>query len=519
MKLHETMRRLHPVAEPSTDLSARIEKLAADADQIISRRAIRPGRLPVFLAAGVAVAASLAGLALLVPPKESVARTMEAVSANMSNARGVHYSLTYETKPGQTIFYEVWQLGASWRQDYTVGGRLFTQMVTDGKFWSFYPDEKQASYQRTSSRTRAPFDAASMQAQVLQAIRNPRGTNLGTVQEGGRRLQKIAVSAPVQRTMLSAPTPGRSVFWIDKERMIPARIDQQLREKGRWRTVCTLRYDTTLSVSPSVFRVPPGIVTYSVEELGIRAGKRFARPLVQKQFATRTIAIRDVQANRDGDVFILYTDGSTFNERRDGCGMEITDSRGTEYAGTAGAIEPFMYHSDKISSRGMVVDGRVLLGVCAVPLTPETGDWKPRTINLVMRFGERIGKKNYQRAMRFTLPTPKPRTDLLPTYAPDLSKLSLQGGDPAQFKVAREWGRRTTLYNRGDWQGIVRSTDREIRENIADVNTYLSRAEASRNLRQWDGARDALAQAERKDALGFYGDQITEARKKLQAAR
>jgi hypothetical protein len=392
-------------------------------------------------------------------------------------------------------------------------------MVTDGKFWNFYPDEKQASYQRASSRTRAPFDAASLQAQVLRAVRNPHGTNLGTVKENGRRLQRIAVPAPVQPTMMSTPTPGRSVFWVDKERMIPARIEQQLPEKGGWRTVCTLRYDTTLSVSPAVFRVPPGIETYSIEELGVRAGKRFARPLAQKRFATRTIAIRDVQANRDGDVFILYTDGSTFNESRDGCGMEITDSRGTEYAGTAGAIEPFQYHADKPMSRGMVADGQVLLGVCAVPLTPETGPWKPRTISLVMRFGERVGKKNHERAMRFTFPITKPRTALLPDYAPDLSKLSLAGGDPAQFKVARDGGRRMTLYNKGDWHGIVRSTDREIREGIADVNTYLSRAEAFQNLRQWDGARDALAQAERKDTLGFYGDQIAEARKQLQKVR
>ncbi len=521
MKLHETMRRLHPAAETGAELRARVETLAAEADRRnAAARTARFRRFPVAVAAGFAVAA-LGGIAFFVTPKQSLARTMEAVSANMSKARGVHYSLTFAAKPGQTFLYEVWQLGASWRTDFTMNGKLFTQMVTDGKFWSYYPAEKHASNQRASQRTRPPFGIKEFQAQAIRALQSADGINLGTAELGGRLLQKIAVSAPVQRTMMSAPTPGRSVFWIDKERMIPARIEQQLRENGRWRTVCTMDYDATLSVSPAVFRIPPGIETYSIEELGVRAGKRFARPLAQKRFATRTLALRDVQTNRDGDIFILYTDGSTFNESRDGCGMEITDDRGTEYAGTAGAIDPFQYHEDKPMSRGMVVDGQTMLGVCVVPLSPPSRAMavtnKPRTISLLMTFGEHVGGKSFQRRARFTVPLPPPRPGLLPSYAPDLSRLSLMGGDPAQYRITRAWGRRSTLYNKSDWQGIVRATDREIREGIADVNTYLSRAEAFGKLEKWGEARESLARAERADAHGFYGDQIAEARKQLPA--
>ncbi|MBC7805469.1 MAG: hypothetical protein H7145_04895 [Akkermansiaceae bacterium] len=529
MKLHETMRRLHPVAEPSTDLSARIEAMADVAD----RATPRLRRLPVLVAAGFC-AAGLAGIALFSAPKQSIARTMETVYTNVRKARGIHCTISFAPgefvpntvatkasgapREGLRAAFEVWRLGGSSRTDFQIGGKTFSQITANGLFWNVYPADKRADYQKAGSAPSPPFDAEALYKSVTETLRAPHRTDLGIVTENGRRLRKVAVASPVQRNLITPPTPGRSVFVIDDTMMLPVRVEDQLPDAGGWRTVCTIRYD--FRVSPRDFTIPSDFEKYSVTGLGERAGSEFARPLAEKRFTTRTIALRDVQVNRDGDLFVLYTDGEKPTK---GCENSfasiVSDSRGTRYTGTAGGITPFMFCDDTASNRGLVVDGQAIHGFCAVPVTPVTGEWLPRTVTIEVHYIEYVRTKAFTRTALFTVPVRKQRTTLLPTYAPYLAKLSLAGGDPAQFKVAREWTRRTSLYNKGDWQGIVRSTSREIQENIADVNTYLSRAEAFQNLRQWDGARDALAQAERKDALGFYGDQITEARKKLQAAR
>lgn len=520
MKLDETMKRLHPASDASPELAARVERLAAEADRVNEARATRqrPRRWPVAVAAGLAVA-SWAGVAVFTTSKVSVARTMKAVSANLSSARGIHYSLTFAAKPTGSFTYTAWQLGDSWRTDFAMDGKRFTQMVTGGKFWNISPGEKEGSYQSIGSTMRkAPFRIEGFQEQVKKALHGGRGSDLGTAELGGRRLRKIAAPGSVQRTLFSAPEAGRTVLWIDTERMLPVRVEQQLPEQGAWRTVCTLDYDAAISVSPDVFRVPPGIATYSVEELGARVGRRYTRPVAEKRFATRTLAIRDLQMNRDGDIFVLYTHGSTPKNWLQDTGFTITNDRGTKYAGTAGAVQSYMYHEDRPMNRGMITpDGQVIESLNLVPATPEgklKGNEIPRTFTIKMTFGERVNGKSFGRVARFTLPV-KPRPALLPSYAPDLARLGLAGGDALSYRRSRELGRRSHFWNERDWRGMIRSTDREIREGIADVNTYLSRGEAFVNLRQEDEARAALAQAEREDTNGFYAAQIEEVRKRL----
>ena len=92
MKLSETMRRLHPVSQPSEQLTARIAAMAQVCDR--NAQAPRLRRLPFVVAAGLA-AAGIAGFALFVAPKRSLARTMEAVYANVRKARAVHYTISF----------------------------------------------------------------------------------------------------------------------------------------------------------------------------------------------------------------------------------------------------------------------------------------------------------------------------------------------------------------------------------------------------------------------------------------
>jgi hypothetical protein len=300
--------------------------------------------------------------------------------------------------------------------------------------------------------------------------------------------------------------------------MLPALTEHQLRENGRWTTVAQTELDLEGSVSPNLFATPSrGVRIYDLRAYGAQVGSRFARPLANKRFATRTIALRDVQVNRDGDLFILYTDGSTPKKNRLVFPDSIpVDDRGTTYTGTAGGIEPFMYHENPQLSRGMVVDGEVMQGFCVVPLVPVTPlptSALPTKVTITFGFTERQGNKTFSGRTRFTVPVRRTES-LLPTYAPDLAILMLDGGEE-QFKQTRESGRRMHYSNAQDWSGMIGSSGRAIGQGVSDVHTYLDRATAFGQLGRPEQARQALSAARARDELGWYADQIKRAEEGL----
>ena len=344
----------------------------------------------------------------------------------------------------------------------------------------------------------------------MAALRNPARTDNGMVTFRGQRLRKVTVAAPVQRFIITPPEPGQTIFYIDPVRMLPVRTLSQVREKTGWRTVATMDYDFPAAMSPSVFQIPPGYEKINLQTFGVAVGARFQKPLAEKRFASGTIALRDVQVNEDGDVFILYTNGSTRAADKPGNPFisGVSDNLGTSYAGTAGAIDPFMKIQNDPNGRGIVVGSETMQGVCMVPATPPVGKWKPRTFRIAYRFVEKVAGKPTWRDAAFTVPVTKPSSPLLPTYGADLAKLQLLGGDAAQFRNDRVMARRGYYSNKRDWHNLLRVTDGEVRAGTADTNTYLDRAEAFRALGDSGAAKAALDVAERADKTGSHADAI-----------
>ncbi len=530
----EALRPLHPGLIPSVALSERIAALAAtaDTDRVTGEkerrrypRLQRQRRLILGLAA-ISVALGAFAAVAVVAPRVALANVLESVSENLRRAEGVHYRITFFQNGKETMFQEIWRRDNNWRLEAGRNGVRFVQIYAGGKLWFYNPAEKTASYQDDTGPSAFPQSIGAFQmfqAQAQQALGNRRAEDLGTVTRGGRRMQTVAAPSPVQQAPFTAPVPGRTRFTIDLDRMLPALTEQQVRLNGQWTTVVRAELDLEQGVEESRFAIhDKNVRTYDLNAYGAQVGKRFAQPLASKRFSNRTIAVRDVEVNRDGDLFILYTDGSTPNKNRQVYPDSIQDDRGTRYTGTAGAIEPFMYHQNPRNSRGIVVGGEVMQGICLVPkdpkITPLPAAAAPQTVTLVFAFYERQGKKTLAGRARFTVPVRRVQT-LLPDYAADLDALMLSGGDEAQFKQVREDGRRTEYANARDWAGMIRSTDRAIAQGVTDVRTYLDRATAFEKSGKPQRAAQSLADARALDENGFYADQITQAEAELQRRR
>ncbi len=225
--------------------------------------------------------------------------------------------------------------------------------------------------------------------------------------------------------------------------------------------------------------------------------------------------MRDVQVNPDGDVFVLYTDGSTREEDRSDRSIfydRFTDDRGTVYVGATGAVDPFMYLylQNPRNSRGMTGGREILKGICMIPLVPPPyGSPAPRVIDLTIGFSEQQNKKWFTGRAEFTLPIRQTKT-LLPDYSADLPALSFYGGGAEAYRRERETSRRDSYLSSQDWSGMIWATDRAIRAGVTDVNTYLARARAFHELGQPQEVRKALAAARIADELGYHSDEIAE---------
>ena len=512
-------RSLRPDLTPSDALTRKVRALAVQTDAKNASRLHTYSRSPSrrFLAgvfASVLLVAAITAI-IIVGPRIALASTLRKVATNLRRADGLHYRVTFFHKGRETLSSEVWMRGDDrWRLEINDKLGRHIQTFADGKFWMLDPTEGVATYQKDTGPSLSSQSAQmrAIRLQIQQALNSSQASDLGTVSRGGRMLQQIAVPSPVQPTPFSTPTPGRTLFLIDRARMLPTFTYQQIKAGERWETVTQTVLDLEQGAPASVFTIDAKTVrVYDLDAYGQEAGQKFAQPLASKKFAMRTITLRDVQINRDGDVFVLYTDGSTPKRDRE-TGLEtLQDDWKTVYAGTAGATEPYMYIDTKgvLSGRGMVVDGQIMKGVCWTPVRPSSSAVASRRVTIAFTFQEQTGKKWFGGRAEWTV-LARQTGRLLPTYADDLALFSLAGGFPDEFRINRESARRAYYFNRQDWRGLIASTDRAIAQNVKDVNTYLDRANAFRQLNQPGAARAAFANARDLDDSGFYDQRITD---------
>jgi hypothetical protein len=168
-----------------------------------------------------------------------------------------------------------------------------------------------------------------------------------------------------------------------------------------------------------------------------------------------------------------------------------TDSRKAQYAGTVGAMEPYMTVTNG-KGRGLTVGGEIVQGACFTLAKPLTGAWTARTFQLAFDFNEYVGKKYYTRHATFAVPITRPKTALLPDYAPALRILSLPGGEKGRFENDRDSGRQGMAWNDRRWADLLALTEQSLKRDPDAFWPRLYRVQALRHLGRLREARAAL---------------------------
>ncbi|WP_394793256.1 hypothetical protein [Armatimonas sp.] len=480
----KTLPKLRVAPVPSTTLEKRIAALG-------EKR--RPSRVLAMAVGGLAVAGALAGLFLV--PRIALARALEEAQKGLQSER-LHTRMTWFVGKKKSV-KETWYASGKLRSDFLSSHEHLVEIVEKDRRWLYYPHLEIATWQHNADTIKwiaaAESEARNATEAGLRLLRREPGVvDEGEVVLEGRRFRRLTQTTTQKEGLLRGEVRSESLVDLQERRL--ARVELQMHGSGGWKTRVRLEYYAG-SQTPEGFFEPtfPRAKIYNLDAFGAEIGRRFARPLAVKKFASRTIALRDVQVNSEGDIFVLFTDGARENKpHKEASTLDIpTDSLRTKYTGTAGAMEPYMEMS-KGKERGLTVDGDRMHGTCFTLAKPLVGKWRPRTLQIPIHFNEQVGKKYYTRSANFTVPIARPRAALLPDYAEALQILSLAGGEKERFETDRDRDRQVAAWNDRRWADLLTLTERSLTRYPDEFYARLYNVQALRHLGRLVEARQVL---------------------------
>nr|WP_309687409.1 hypothetical protein [Armatimonas sp.] len=480
----KTLPKLRVAPVPSTTLEKRIAALG-------EKR--RPSRVLAMAVGGLAVAGALAGLFLV--PRIALARALEEAQKGLQSER-LHTRMTWFVGKKKSV-KETWYASGKLRSDFLSSHEHLVEIVEKDRRWLYYPHLEIATWQHNTDTIKwiaaAESEARNATEAGLRLLRREPGVvDEGEVVLEGRRFRRLTQTTTQKEGLLRGEVRSESLVDLQERRL--ARVELQMHGSGGWKTRVRLEYYAG-SQTPEGFFEPtfPRAKIYNLDAFGAEIGRRFARPLAVKKFASRTIALRDVQVNSEGDIFVLFTDGARENKpHKEASTLDIpTDSLRTKYTGTAGAMEPYMEMS-KGKERGLTVDGDRMHGTCFTLAKPLVGKWRPRTLQIPIHFNEQVGKKYYTRSANFTVPIARPRAALLPDYAEALQILSLAGGEKERFETDRDRDRQVAAWNDRRWADLLTLTERSLTRYPDEFYARLYNVQALRHLGRLVEARQVL---------------------------
>ena len=471
---------------PSNALESRVARLAAPH---ASRRPLKLG----LTIGGLVAAGALASF--IFAPQIALAQVLVAASNSLSTD-SLHSTMTwiFNGKPG--IRQEMWLAPGKRRTESRVDGAPgLVSIEKDGKYWLYQPGIKVATWQKSEPLESSPVDIQKLHEEGARLLRRPFGVqDEGEVLQNGRRYHCFSQDQRADGVFLRGDK-CRSVAWVDLEKRKLDRMEVQALRKGAWETQIQLDYDWEHPIAEGTFDTNfPNSKIYELDKFGEEMGKRFEKPIAVQKFATRTIALRDVQVNAEGDVFVLFTDGSKPEGKpyKDESVLDNpTDSLKREYARTMGGMMPFMRVSNG-KDRGLTIGGEIIDGACSTLAKPLVGAWQPRTIEFSVHFNEQVGSKYYTRFARFSVPIARPKTALLPDYAEALQILALPGGEKTRFEKDRDSGRLSQAWNDRRWDDLLTLTQQSLKRYPDEFWPRLYQVRALRHLGRLPKARQAL---------------------------
>jgi hypothetical protein len=514
-----------PTAEPSSDLQRRLADLAARAPSVAPGRH-RTGRriathwTPWRVGFGLIAAAGLALVWTAFAPiwvAAQVLRRAEDAAGAVSTAHVVTW--TIGPAGSRRKASELWQQGTRSRSEDYVEQRV--RMIADGRMWVYEPKLNKVTVQSWTHASAAGSTAPTLQQMLRDSARC--GWNeirrLPDTFVLGRRAHQVAI----QR----AGWHERGLLRVDAGTSLPVDIAFQLETDGQWitHTVMEPRYSDPLP--PGIFQpnFPRTAQRFDLDHGRAEWERYLARGIARQQVGERTIVIRDIQVNAEGDLFFLYTAGKystddnlraeTYFADRD-WKVEVKDDLGTFYQ---------WYTDEWASNRHMgpgapapfTFNGERLEGDWWIPAAPQM-PWKPRRFTITFRANPvnlhddphaPARKAEYTATAVFTLSVAAPATALIPDYMAYMPEGSMFN-EPfmrASHERSRAFYAR---YEQPDlakalahYQAIIRMHQEQARQTgqpVLDPQTWMDMGHVLRQMGRKQEARSAFEEATR-DAL------------------
>jgi outer membrane lipoprotein-sorting protein len=306
---------------------------------------------------------------------------------------------------------ETWYQEGEWRIETDDENRPSVQIYNGGRLYSYDKKTDKVTYWRAKGPFGFNPSGFSIKAMIGDEGRwgwKDRIERQGRGVLNGRAVEKVLV--------LRANEPDRTLISVDSRTDRPIRMETETERGGEWITSGLAEMEYDRPIPPSAFD-PRGVsktATFFNRDEGKRLwGEKLAKGIAKRRLGSRTVVLRDVQVNDDGDVFILYTAGSpvdpwagfAFNVGSIG----VTDNLGTRYITTDCSLSPVEF-SSSAPPKGYVFERAMLEGVWFAPLEP----MKKRARSLTITFAT----PKVRRPAVFVFPLRSPTVSVVPEWMP-----------------------------------------------------------------------------------------------------
>ncbi|HEX8465138.1 MAG TPA: WD40 repeat domain-containing protein [Abditibacterium sp.] len=379
-----------------------------------------------------AILASLIAVSAVVWPQVMSNQALAQINAAMARVSSVQMT-TFRLKDGKRITQnQTYFQNGQWRVENPENG--FTTLYKGGKRWIYNARAGRVTVQR-GVKGAFGWNASGFTLADMMRDFGAQGDKTSLKIQGYDTLR----GRKIKRALLEIKNKRETLQWllmVDDETDLPLRGEMKMRAPYGKTEIWITEMSYNRPVSAKLFE-PKFARTAKFIDLGRRDADlktKMAGGLAKKRVGERIVAIRELQVNRNGDVFLLYTAGKRLGKTTgDGfrsnnwfAGRDwkvfLTDSLGTRYH--------YMRNDFQFSLYPVEVQGQRLEGDWWVPATAtQPGQkWKPRTFFLNFEMSpknlhgtfKQTFQINYSARARFEIPVDEAENSVMPSLAQSL---------------------------------------------------------------------------------------------------
>lgn len=313
-----------------------------------------------------------------------------------------------------------------------------------GKLWRMDPNLKRITVKSSPNGPAAynpsGFSVRSMIADMARWNWRDR-IDVGVGQFEGADVMKVTIS--------NSNGAERLVVLANQKTSMPVAFEMESKTVHGWHMsgLARARFDHPLDAGLFSLHFDPTLPIVDLDKERSEFKDRIETPLVVYPWMHKAIAIRVVDVNPNGHIFVLYTDGETVTDRHRESGemlsasqnnirsfhphfmsihpsIEVTSSLGGEYLKT-GNLQPYVDGPSERFRSGIILrDGEVLQGAWFVPA--KSTPWQPLTVNVRFNADQsKVYRRHFSTASTPLLPDWTPLMGIAPTVDDDVLREEL----------------------------------------------------------------------------------------------